>query len=149
MGGEPNQGMWRGIRPTDPAENIPVDIKVHTVDTPVIESLVSQNSVRIYIQSPVSSSIYGDSGQLTAGWYDFNVSLGCDVSHRDFVLQHRNAANDDNLHRWCFMLFGFMQHEIKIRNWYLATNERMRIEQFFDITGRVEGCVWWNKRSSV
>jgi len=36
MGGEPNQAFWRGIRPTDPAENIPVDVKAHTVDTPIV-----------------------------------------------------------------------------------------------------------------
>ena len=35
MGGEPNQLYWRGIRPTDPAENIPVDIKVITANVPV------------------------------------------------------------------------------------------------------------------
>jgi len=65
MGGEPNQAYWRGIRPTDPAENIPVDIKVcsvtlpvgiasvigslpvdvkaHTVNTPIVPSTPPQN----------------------------------------------------------------------------------------------------------
>ena len=36
MGGEPNQAQWRGIRPTDPAENIPVDVKAFTGNVPII-----------------------------------------------------------------------------------------------------------------
>jgi len=62
---EPNQAYWRGIRPTDPPENIPVDIKVcgitlpvgiasvignlpvdikaHTVNTPIVPAAPPQN----------------------------------------------------------------------------------------------------------
>jgi len=36
MAGEPNQAKWVGIRPTDPAENIPVEVKAVTGNTPII-----------------------------------------------------------------------------------------------------------------
>ena len=213
MGGEPNQAFWRGIRPTDPAENIPVDIKVcsvtlpvgiasiignmpvdvkahtvntpvdvkshavntpvdvksmtgnmpvdikahtvntpvdiksHDVDTPVKNSWVLQNSILTYETNPLNAAIYSDSGQLTEGWYDFNLSFSCTVDHSCMRLQHRNAANDDSLHVWHFMLLGYAPHEIKISNWYIAANERMRMQQVADITGMVVGNLWWAKRT--
>lgn len=36
MAGEPNQAKWVGVRPTDPAVNIPVEVKAVTGNTPII-----------------------------------------------------------------------------------------------------------------
>lgn len=48
MGGEPNQVFWRGIRPTDPPENIPVDIKATFGNIPVdIQALAGNLPVDI------------------------------------------------------------------------------------------------------
>lgn len=42
MAGEPNQVKWIGIRPTDPAVNIPVDIKVFTAGIYPLEPVTQQ-----------------------------------------------------------------------------------------------------------
>jgi len=147
MGGEPNQGMWRGIRPTDPAENIPVDIKVHTVDTPVKDSWVMQDSIWTSLNDPVAGNITLNSDQLAAGWYDFMLTMTCTVNHNHFVLEHRNAANTDPIHRIYFMLCAWRTIVHYLNNWYIEENERLYVRQSSGLTGRLMGALWWVKRA--
>lgn len=62
---ERNQTLWRGIRPTDPAENIPVDIKVHSVNTPIIPSSPEQILTRYEV--PYGTTHVQAYGSVTAG----------------------------------------------------------------------------------
>ena len=190
MGGEPNQAFWRGIRPTDPAENIPVDIKVcgitlpvgiasvignlpvdikaHSANTPIIPSTPPQN-IPVEVKSvtgivpvkdswllqgsdddadtnPTQGQISLDTGQLTVGYYDITVVITVTVDHDYFSLEHRNAANDSYLNRIRFMATNEAPNTFYIKNWYFAEDERFRLYQTNNMTGRLVCGMFWTKR---
>lgn len=159
MAGEPNQTKWRGIRPTNPEENIPVKqgtaADLNATVTPdgsavftVVETHLDQGSDSSTHSDPVANALLETTGQLVAGVYDFTFSYAIDVPHFYIKISHRNAADNDDLHRWFVCLTAFTFIQFYVNNWEIATNERMSVYMGGqNMTGAVAVTISWVKRS--
>ncbi len=79
MAGEKNEMFWRGIRPTDPAENIPVDIKACSVTLPVgIASIAGNMPVDIKVhtvRTPVDIQVHTVNTPVDIKSHDVNTPI--------------------------------------------------------------------------
>lgn len=159
---ENNQQKWRGIRPVNPPENIPVDIKAHTVNTPIIPATPPQNipveikssvgweaqgSDSASLNNPGDGTIVLDTGALAVGYYDVFVTISVDTTHRWFAFQVRNAANNATLHTIYIHVAASTPAPFTIKNIKLVANERFRVLQGNAITGKLEAGLWWTRHS--
>lgn len=170
MAGEGNQVKWVGIRPTDPEEAIPVkqgtaaNLKAEVeiaanqsvevvqdtladLNATIADSYAEQGSGGDQFTDPTSGSILIDTGELVAGRYDFHGILTCNVAHEFYIFRHRNQANSATLHDWYFYVQAFIPMVFTISNWNVATDERMRMEIYANLTGKVITSLWWTRRT--
>lgn len=135
---EPDQIKWVGIRPTDPPEDIPVEAH---------DSWVAQGSHTAAKLNPVADTVHFDTGPLTAGYYDF-VFYWIATDHAlNFLLEHRNAANDAYIHPWFVMTEAKGQQVLYLRNWKMGANERFRLINQVGKTLTIYSGVFWTRRS--
>ena len=135
------------IVPSTPPQNIPVEVMAMTGEVTVKDSWLLQGNTACSLADPLDDAIVLDTGPLTEGYYDFMVSIGSNIDHNYWKTQHRNATNSADIGADRFVLKAYYQHTFHINNRYLAANERLRIEQRFDLTGRFYGSIWWTKRA--
>lgn len=170
MGGEPNRVRWRGVRPTDPEEpftvkqgtaaNLKVEAAIAAAQTiavtqataanlkaTVCETFISQGIVREFLVNPVANDVVVDTGQLSAGRYDFTQSLCCTVDHSYFQLQHRDAPNTGHVYSFYFALAAYHTLVFSLNNWNMAADERIRIVIATNLTGHVMPAIWWTRRT--
>lgn len=138
--GEKNQMRWWGIRPTDPPENIPVEIKSSV-------GWEAQGSVNASLSNPGDGTIVLDTGALAVGYYDLFVIMTVDTTHRWFALQVRNAANTATLHTIYNHVAASTPAHYTLKNIKLAANERFRLLQGNAISGKLEASFWWTRHS--
>ena len=144
---EANQVLWRGIRPTNPEEDIPVKQSDSSLlKTTVNDSWLEQGWVTEGISTtPAANEILADTGSLSAGNYDFNVHYSTTVD-TFFEIQHRNAANTATLgYRHCRLIIN-NSYDAFLPNFKIASNERLRIIQGCAETDYVVADIYYTRR---
>lgn len=101
------------------------------------EDIVPMTWVSGITTAPAANVVIADTGQLTAGDYDFDVHMGIADSTaavgKCLILEHRNAANAATLFNLALISQQASQ-VYRIRRYTIATNERLRV-----INGAVAG----------
>ena len=144
---EKNQVLWRGIRPTNPEEDIPVKQSDSSLlKATVNDSWLAQGWVTEGISTtPAANEILADTGSLSAGNYDFNVHYSTTVD-TFFEIQHRNAANTATLgYRHCRLIIN-NSYDAFLPNFKIASNERLRIIQGSAETDYVVADIYYTRR---
>lgn len=112
-----------------------------------VDSWLAQGSICGYLENPNTNTVIADSGQLTAGWYDFNIILAGNGDHFYCNIEHRNAANDTILHRWGGVWKANIHNSIIINNWKMETNERLRAVVKYDSADKLFATIHWVRRA--
>lgn len=114
----------------------------------VVESWLAQGSnTGGVIVNPGLWTIMADTGQLVQGWYDFTLVMAGTPTHFYYLIQHRDAANAVTLHTWYIPVLAALPSMLPVNNWYMVTNERMRILMGVAAVGSYSATVWWIKRA--
>jgi len=92
-----------------------------------VNSWLDQDTVTAYNVTPAINEIGVDTGELPAGFYDFRVILGSTTVYSYFAIEHRNAANDANLHSVYVVGNAYKDSITPLLNWKVAGSERLRI----------------------
>lgn len=100
------------------------------------------------LATPNANTIWCDTGQLVAGWYDFTILLSAALDYTPLVaLQHRNAANNANIGVHFFANIAFVNYIFNINNYRMATNERIRVLNTVDFNNACYGSIIYTKRA--
>jgi hypothetical protein len=101
------------------------------------EDIIPMTWVSGITTAPAANAVIADTGQLTAGDYDFDVQMGIADSTaavgKCLILEHRNAANAATLFNLALIPQQDSQR-YQFRRVTIATNERLRV-----INGAVAG----------
>lgn len=160
MAGEANQMNWRGIRPTNPEEDIPVkqataaNLKSEIVPASgavfAVHNTNDDNGVQYVAENnPAGGAILVDTGQLLAGVYDFQVSMASTVNHFYYSFEHRNAANNGTLGAWYMCIIAYNSIWLPVYNLSIATDERLRVRLINSLTGSQGTTISWARRSTA
>jgi len=93
------------------------------------------------LTNPGINTLYADTGQLTAGIYDFDVIIVATAAVLP-SLQHRNAANTATLFYQVMYASALMYGSISIRSYKMATNERLRVFNTAALVGSVQASIF-------
>ena len=113
----------------------------------VVESWLAQGVVDNIATNPVAGALLSDCGQLAEGWYDFVIFLFADGDHYRGNVEHRNAANNATLYRWFVGWKAYDTISIEIPNWYIDTNERMRVTLTGDSDDVLGVTIQWTRKA--
>ncbi len=96
MPGEPNQKRWVGIRPTDPAETIPVSVAPGSSEVEVVQdtaadlkATVIQDAKDRTVTNPTAANLKAEVGQPTAA----NLKATVTQDAKDRTVTNPTAAN--------------------------------------------------------
>jgi hypothetical protein len=79
------------------------------------------------IHNPSSGDVLADTGQLGTGVYDFDVYVTCNTANTWLILQHRNAANDDNVAQTYMILGQYSNVIVPLHNYVMVAYQRIRV----------------------
>lgn len=113
----------------------------------VVNSWLAQGCVTDITAAPGNNVVLVDTGQLTRGWHDFTIITNSSAAHNHAEIQHRNSVNDANLHSWVFGRIAYGLDTILITNWYIDSNERLRIVNVGASAALMYSNIHWTKRA--
>lgn len=117
---------------------------------PVCQSWLDQGGgFHSYVLNPPNNFIMNDTGQLSAGYYDFMVVGVGDANHSFFSIEHRNAANTANVRNYPISVCAFMTSVVYILGHFVSGNERVRIRSVGVGAGSFCVQATWHKRHDL
>jgi len=98
---------------------------------------------------PADGAILVDTGQLSAGWYDFTIWMGSSAINGKIVLQHRNSLDTGNVKAHRFRIQANDTREFQLNNRGMEANERLRVISSPAFVGVVEVSIVYVHRGST
>ena len=99
-----------------------------------------------WLISPAANTIVADTAPLAAGIYDFTLFLHQSVTGRYVNIDHRNAANTNNVMYQTYPALANQMIPVNIFGYKIDANERLRLSVVLAPVGDIHGSILWVKR---